>query len=278
MELSIDTTVTLANGVEMPVLGFGTFKIRGDEAYTSVREALDVGYRSIDTASLYGNEAEVGRALRDSGIARGEVFIATKCWNDEQGEQGVLTALERSLGRLGLDYVDLYLVHWPISRLYASTWRGMERAFESGKARAIGVCNFLGSHLDGLAQVAEIAPMVDQVEHHPYLQQPALRDRLRRDGIALEAWAPIARGRLLDDPVLLDIAARHSVTPAQVAIRWVLQNGGIAIPKSVTPSRIRENADVFSFALSDTEKAAIDVLDRGEDGRSGTHPDEFARS
>ena len=276
MTLTIGSTTTLANGVEMPLLGFGTYKVTGADVVPSVREALDAGYRHIDTASMYDNEVEVGRAIRESGIARDEIFLATKVWNDEQGEEGVIAALDRSLARLGMDYVDLYLVHWPIPRLYASTWRGMERVLEAGTARAIGVSNFLEEQLEALSRVAEVPPMVDQVEHHPYLQQPALQQVLRDRRIALEAWAPIARGRVLDDPAVARIAEHHGVTAAQVVLRWILQHGHVAIPKSVTPSRIRENADLYGFTLSSAEMAEIDALDRGEDGRFGKHPREFA--
>ena len=276
MTLSIDSTVTLANGVEMPLLGFGTYKVTGPDVVPSVREALDAGYRHIDTASLYDNEVEIGQAVRESRIARDELFIATKVWNDEQGEEGVRAALARSLARLGMDYVDLYLVHWPLPQLYGATWRGMEQVLEAGKARAIGVCNFLVEQLDALADVAEVLPMVDQIEHHPYLQQPQVQERLRERAIALEAWAPIARGRVLDDPVIGRIAAGYGVTSAQVTLRWLIQHGRIAIPRSVTPAHIRQNADLYGFALSEAEMAEIDGLDRGEDGRFGTHPREFA--
>ncbi len=276
MTLTMGSTVTLANGVEMPRLGFGTYKITGADVAPSVREALEAGYRHFDTASAYDNEAEIGRALSEAGVPRDEVFLTSKVWNDEQGEEHVLEALDRTLERLGTGYVDLYLVHWPIPRLYESTWRGMERTLDAGKARAIGVSNFLEEHLDVLSRYTTVPPMVDQVEHHPYLQQPALRTTLRDQGIALEAWSPIARGRVLDDPVITRIAADHGVTAAQVTLRWILQHGGIAIPKSVTPSRIRENADLFDFELSVAEMAEIDALDRGEDGRFGKHPREFA--
>ncbi len=276
MGLSITSTIRLTNGVEMPRLGFGTYKMYGSEAVAAVHEALEAGYRSIDTASVYENEVEVGQGIATSGVPREELFVATKPWNDEQGEDGVIEALERSLERLALDYVDLYLVHWPFPQLYESTWRGMERALESGKTRAIGVCNFLGEHLDALARVADVPPMVDQIEHHPYLQQPALRATLAERSIALEAWSPIARGRVLDDPALEAIAGAHDVTTAQVVLRWILQHGGVAIPKSVTPARIRENSDLFRFELSDAQMTAIDALDRGESGRFGKHPDHYA--
>lgn len=277
MKLDMHSTVRLANGVEMPLLGFGTYKMVDDaEVERAVLTALEVGYRSIDTASMYENERSIGRALRASGLVREELFVATKVWNDEQGEEGVRGAMERSLGRLGLDYVDLYLVHWPIPRLYESTWRGMQALLAEGRTRAIGVCNFLEPHLEALGAVADVPPMVDQVEHHPLLQQPGLRRYCRDRGIALQAWAPIMRGRAAEVPVLVEIAEANGATAVQVALRWALQHGTIVIPKSANPERIRENADLFGFELSDGEMAAIDALDRGEAGRSGKHPDEFA--
>ncbi|MBE0417671.1 MAG: aldo/keto reductase [Coriobacteriia bacterium] len=278
MTLDITSTVRLANGVKMPLLGFGTYKIVSDaDVETSVLTAFEVGYRSIDTASVYDNEEAIGRALRACGIPRNELFLTTKVWNDEQGEEGVARAIERSLTRLGVDRVDLYLVHWPIPRLYESTWRGVERVLQDGLARAIGVCNFLEPHLEQLAAVTGAVPMVDQVEHHPWLQQPELRAYCRDRGIALEAWAPVMRGRTDEVPVLAEIASAHGMSTARVALRWALQHGTVVIPKSATPERIRENADVFGFELSDAEMAAIDALDRGEAGRLGKHPDEFGR-
>ncbi len=278
MTLELTSTVTLSNGVEMPVLGFGTYKAaEGPEVEYAVRTALEVGYRHVDTASMYENEEGVGRALHRSGVAREEVFVATKVWNDEQGEEHTLAALEGSLRRLGLDHIDLYLVHWPLPHLMASTWRGMERALDSGKARAIGVCNFLQPALDQLAAVAEVGPMVDQIEHHPRLVQSGLRAALRERGIVLEAWAPVMRGAVCEIAELVEIGDRHGKTAAQVALRWVLQCGGVAIPKSVTAARIQENADIFDFELSPAEIATIDALDLGEEGRIGKHPDVFVR-
>jgi 2,5-diketo-D-gluconate reductase A len=274
MTLDIGSTVRLANGVEMPLLGFGTYKITDqEEAERSVCTALEAGYRSIDTASVYDNEGAIGRALRVCGIPRDEIFLTTKVWNDEQGEEGVARAIARSLKRLGVEQVDLYLVHWPIPRLYESTWRGMQRVLDEGLARAIGVCNFLEPHLEELAAVTGAVPMVDQVEHHPWLQQPALRAYCNAHGIAFEAWAPVMRGRTDDVPVLAEIASAQGVSTAQVALRWALQRDAVVIPKSVTPERIRTNADLFGFELSEAQMAAIDELDRGEAGRLGTHPD-----
>lgn len=278
MLFDISSTVRLANGVEMPVLGLGTYKANeGAEVEYAVRTALDVGYRSIDTASLYENEEGVGRALHRSGVPREDVFLATKVWNDEQGEAETLAALDRSLARFGVDYVDLYLVHWPMPDTMAATWRAMERALEAGKTRAIGVCNFLVPHLEKLAETAEVMPMVDQVEHHPRLVQAELRSYLRDRGIVLEAWAPIMRGRASEIPELVRIAEAHGATPSQIALRWIVQHGGVVIPKSVKASSIAENADIFGFELSDSEMDAIDALDAGDEGRIGKHPDEFVK-
>lgn len=275
----ITSSVPLANGVRMPMLGFGTYKITDDtEVEHSVLAAFEAGYRSIDTASMYDNEDAIGRALSACGIPREEIFLATKVWNDEQGEEGVRRALDRSLHRLDVDRVDLYLVHWPVAELYASTWRGMARVLDEGLTRAIGVCNFLEPHLQALREVTGAVPMVDQVEHHPWLQQPRLRAYCQEQGIALEAWGPVMRGHLEEEPVLAEVGAVHGVSPAQVALRWALQHGVIVIPKSTHADRIRENADLYGFELSDAEMTLIDSLDRGEAGRLGKHPDEFART
>lgn len=278
MRLDIASTVRLANGVRMPLLGFGTYKIVDDaEVERSVCAALEAGYRSIDTASMYENEEAIGRALRSFGLPREEVFITTKLWNDEQGEEGVRRAIDRSLARLGLDSVDLYLVHWPIPRLYASTWRGMERARTEGLTRAIGVSNFLVSHLEGLREATGASPLVDQVEHHPWLAQPELRAYCHAHGIVVEAWAPLMRGRLGEVPEITTIARSHGVTPEQVALRWALQREVVVIPKSTHPDRIRANAELYAFELSAVEMGTIDALDRGPAGRLGKHPDDFAR-
>lgn len=274
MALSISSKTKLANGVEVPLLGLGTYKTdEGPQVEGSVRTALELGYQSIDTASLYGNERGIGRVLAESGVARGDVFIATKVWNDEQGYAQTLAAIVRSLERLGTDYVDLYLVHWPIPRLMADTWRAMEEILARGEARAIGVCNFLEHHLHSLIEIAETPPMVDQFEHHPRLQQPGLVELCRAHGIQVEAWAPTMRGRVLDIPDLVAIGAKHGKTAIQVTLRWDVQRGIVAIPKSVHAHRIRENADIFDFELDPHDMAAIEALDRGQ--RIGPHPDTF---
>lgn len=272
--LDITSTVVLANGVRMPVLGLGTYKAVGHEAEAAVAEALRVGYRSIDTASFYGNEREIGAALAACGLPRESLFVTTKVWNDEQGFESTRRALAASLDRLGLTYVDLYLVHWPIRRLLEPTWRAMESLLADGLARAIGVSNFNERQLDVLLSIAETPPAVDQVELHPWLQQRSLREYAASAGIQVEAWAPAMRGRAAEEPVLCRLAAAHGVTPTQVALRWALQTGAVIIPKSVSPERIRQNADLFGFVLDDEAMAAIAAADRGH--RFGPDPEEFS--
>ncbi len=272
--MDLSQHVSIAEGVSMPPLGLGTYRATEAEAEAAVAYALGAGYRCVDTASMYGNEEGVGRALARAGIARREVFIATKVWNDEQGLEPTLEAIEGSLARLGLDHVDLYLVHWPIKRHLRATWHAMEELFRLGKARAIGVCNFLSHHLDELLAFAEVPPAVDQVEFHPWLQQPGLQRYLAESGIALQAWAPIIRGRVAEVPELLRIGGRHGKSPSQVTLRWILQLGHAAIPKSVHQERIHANADIFDFELSDADMAAMAALNRGQ--RIGPHPDGFA--
>lgn len=271
MLTDITSTIALANGVTMPRLGLGTYKsAEGGDVERSVAAALDYGYRSIDTASLYGNEAGIGRAIAASGVPRSELFLTSKVWNDEQGFDATLAAFERSLTRLGTDYLDLYLVHWPREQTH-ETWRALERLYAEGAARAIGVCNHLQHHLEALLAVAEVPPMIDQYEFHPWLQQPSLRAYCQAHGIVVEAWAPLMKGRVAEVPELVAIAAAHDKTPAQVAIRWLLQLDVVAIPKSIHPGRIAENADVFDLALTEAEMAEIASLDRGY--RFGPEPD-----
>ncbi|MHB1324579.1 MAG: aldo/keto reductase [Coriobacteriia bacterium] len=274
----ITSTIDLANGVRMPRLGLGTYRsARGGEVEAAVKAALDLGYRSIDTASLYGNEEGIGRAVAESGLPREEVFVTSKVGNSEQGYDSALQALARSLRRLRTGYLDLYLIHWPQPRTPESwqmtlgTWRAMEHAYAEGSVRAIGVCNFLESHLERLAQASETRPMVNQYEFHPWLQQPELGGYCDAHGIVAEAWAPVMKGRVDEVPELVLVAETHRKSPAQVAIRWILQHGMVTIPKSVHRERLAENADVFDFELSDEEMAMIDLLDRG--ARLGPHPD-----
>ncbi len=262
----------LNNGVQMPWLGLGTYKAaEGKETYDSVRTALDTGYRSIDTAALYGNEVSVGQAVRDSGIPREEVFITTKVWNDDQRQGRVKQAFEESLKRLGMDYVDLYLVHWPVPEAYVRTWAVMQEIYQSGKARAIGVSNHLIHHLQAILTPGALTPAVNQVEFHPLLQSRRLHAFCRQHGIQLEAWAPLMKGSALANPVILEIASRHGKSAAQVVIRWELQKEVVTIPKSVHKERILENGDVFDFALDTEEMHSIDDLD--QDNRIGVHPD-----
>lgn len=265
--------LTLNNGVEIPQLGFGVFQIPPGQTREATLTALEAGYRHIDTAAIYGNEQDVGRAVQASGLDRSEVFVTTKVWNGDQGYESTLGAMDASLDRLGMDYVDLYLVHWPKPQHTEGTWRAMEEIQAAGKARAIGVSNFLPHHLDQLAETATVMPSINQIEFHPHLQSPEVVSSCAERGILIEAWSPIKRGRIVDDPELGEIAAAHGVTVAQVVLRWMLQRGIVTIPKSVTPSRIAENIDLYGFELTDEEMTRIDAMDRGE--RIGPHPDEI---
>lgn len=268
--------LTLNNGVSIPQLGFGVFLVPPGETETSVTTALQAGYRHIDTARIYDNEGEVGSAIATSGVARDELFVATKVWNNDQGYDATLAAFDASLKRLGLDHVDLYLIHWPAPSAdrYVDTWKALEKIRSDGRARAIGVSNFQVAHLQRLLDETGTVPAVNQVELHPNLVQAELRAFHAEHGIATEAWSPLARGGLLEDPAVGKIAATYGRTPAQVILRWHLQIGNIVIPKSVTPSRIAENIDVFDFELSTDDVAAFEAMDKGE--RIGPDPDEFA--
>lgn len=267
----IGDTVSLANGVEMPRLGLGTYRsAQGGDVEGAVAYALEIGYRGIDTASMYGNEEGIGKAIAGSDVPRKAIFLATKVWNDEQGYDNTLAACDRSLRRLGTDYLDLYLIHWPRPET-ADTWRAMERLLAEGVVRAIGVCNHLQHHLETLYETAEVPPMVDQYEFHPWLQQPDLMDWCQERDIVVQAWAPLIRGRGGEVPELVQIGECHSKSPSQVALRWILQHGVVTIPKSIHRERIAENADLYDFSLSDDEMRAIDLVDRNK--RLGPHPD-----
>ncbi|WUD78717.1 aldo/keto reductase [Streptomyces sp. NBC_00510] len=260
----------------MPQLGFGVWQVPDDEAATAVATALEAGYRSIDTAALYRNERGTGRAIAASGIPREELFVTTKLWNTDQGHDNALRAFDASLDKLGLDHVDLYLIHWPTPArgLYGETWRALEKIHADGRARAIGVSNFPVAQLQHLLDEGGVVPALNQIELHPNLPQSELRAFHAAHGIATEAWSPLGQGRgLLDEPALAALAAKHGRTPAQVVLRWHLQLGNVVIPKSVTPSRIRENIDVFGFELDGEDLAAIEALDNG--GRLGPDPTSF---
>ncbi|MEV6825348.1 aldo/keto reductase [Amycolatopsis sp. NPDC051102] len=268
--------IELNNGVRMPQLGYGVFQIPDDETTAAVKTALEAGYRSIDTAAVYGNEKGVGQAIAESGIARDELFVTTKLWNSAQGYDSTLKAFDDSMARLGLEQLDLYLIHWPTPKRdkFLDTWKAFEKLYADGRVRAIGVSNFQPAHLERLMDASNVVPAVNQVELHPYLQQPELREFDTKHGIATEAWSPLAKGgSLLGDPVIADLAVKHSRTPAQIVLRWHLQLGNVVIPKSATRSRIEENFDLFGFTLTEEELDSLTPLDRGE--RTGPDPDTF---
>lgn len=271
---SIRDCATLNNGVEMPWFGLGVFKAKdGREVEQAVHWALEQGYRSIDTAAVYENEQGVGNAVLGSGVPREDVFITTKVWNSDQGYDTTLRAFDASLKRLNTTYIDLYLIHWPVKQKYKDTWRALERIHEDGRARAIGVSNFMVHHLKDLLDDAEVTPAVNQVEFHPWLVQPALLEFCQDNGIFLEAWSPIMRGKVNEVPEIAAIAERHGKTPAQIVLRWDLQHRVITIPKSVRQERIVANADIFDFELGEDDMTTIDALDRGQ--RLGPDPDNF---
>lgn len=272
----LQETVTLNNGVQMPWLGLGVFKAKeGDEVVQAVKSAIRTGYRSVDTASAYRNEEGVGQgvreALQENGLRREELFITSKVWNSEQGYETTLKSFDDSLMRLGLDYLDLFLVHWPVKGKYKETWRALEKVYAEGKVRAIGVSNFQVHHLKDLLSEAKVVPAVNQVEFHPYLTQKELLRYCREQAIQLEAWSPLGQGHLLEHETLKGIAAKYGKTVAQVILRWDLQLGVVTIPKSVREARIIENADVFDFELSTEDIQAIDGLNRNQ--RFGSDPD-----
>ncbi len=266
---------TLGNGLRIPQLGFGVWQVPPDEVVPAVSTALDAGYRSIDTAAAYDNEEGVGEALRRSGLERGEVFVTTKLSNSDQGYDAALRAFDASLERLGLDVLDLYLIHWPLPGRdqYVPTWKALERLYAEGRVRAIGVSNFQRSHLERVMEEGGITPMVNQIELHPLLTQETMRAFNAEHGIVTEAWSPLGHGKLLNHPAVVAIAEDHERTPAQVLLRWHLQLGNVVIPKSVTPERIRSNFQVFEFELSGEEVDRVSRLNT--DSRFGPDPDEF---
>ncbi len=270
----ISDAATLRNGVSMPWLGLGVLHIAdGETVENAVRWALETGYRHIDTAAIYGNEVGVGRAIKQSGVPRAEIFVTSKVWNRDQGYDQALAAFEVSLDRLEMDYVDLYLVHWPVEDKFKETWRALETIYDSGRARAIGVSNFLVHHLASLLEDARIVPMVDQVEFHPYLQQPDLQAFCRERQIQLEAWRPIMMGKVNAVPELVRLGQKYGKTPVQITLRWMIQRGVVVIPKSEQQARIQSNADIFDFELEAQDLTLIDGLDRHE--RLGSDPDNF---
>ncbi len=263
---------TLSNGVKIPALGFGTWQVKGEDCYNAVTEALKVGYRHIDTAWIYRNEKEVGRAIEDSGINRDDLFVTTKCWNDHRGYDKTMKAFEESCSNLKLDYLDLYLLHWP-KDLDKESWRALEELYDLGKIRAIGVSNYHKHHLEDLYTTARIKPMVDQVEFHPKLTQEALREFLKNENIMMESYSPLMRGGIVDIPLLQELSKKYDKSISQIVLRWNIQKGIVVLPKSVTPSRIKENFEIFNFNLDNEDIDAIDALN--ENFRTGADPDNF---
>ena len=270
--------ITLNNGQSIPQLGFGVFQIEPKDTAEAVSTALKVGYRHIDTAEMYGNEREVGEAVAKSGLDRADIFVTSKLSNDAHLPEDARLAFELSLQELGFDYVDLFLIHWPLPTRYdgdfVSTWKALEEFYRDGRARSIGVSNFQPHHLRRLHENTEIPPAVNQIEVHPFLTQDEVRGFCAEHGIAVEAWSPIGQGLELDDPTIVSIAQRAGKTPAQVILRWHIQRGDIIFPKSVTPSRVKENFDIFDFELADGDVAEISALNK--DQRTGPDPDKFA--
>ena len=265
---------TLHNGVDMPYLGLGVYLSEtGGEVEQAIHWALETGYRHIDTASVYGNEDGVGKAIAETDVPREDIFIVSKVWNTDQGYESTLRAFDASMDRLGLDYLDLYLIHWPVMGKYKDTWKALEKLYADKRIRAIGVSNFLRHHLEDLLTSAQIVPMVNQMEFHPYLVQQDLLDYCSSKSIQYEAWSPLMQGRIVDVDAIKGIAGKYGKTPAQVVLRWDLQKGVVTIPKSVKKHRIEENAGLFDFKLTADEVQFLDSLERGK--RFGPDPDNF---
>jgi diketogulonate reductase-like aldo/keto reductase len=274
MPTSLTDTTTLHNGVKMPWFGLGVFKVKeGVEVVESVKVAIKNGYRSIDTAAIYQNEEGVGQGIKESEIPRKELFITSKVWNADQGYESALQAYETSLNKLGLEYLDLYLIHWPGKNKFKETWKALEKLYKDGRVRAIGVSNFKIHHLEELLKDAEIKPMVNQVEYHPHLTQKDLLAFCEKEGIQLEAWSPLKQGELLSDSTINEIAEKYGKTAAQVILRWDLQTKVVTIPKSIKEQRIIENANIFDFELSSEDIKKLDRLNKNE--RVGSDPDEM---
>jgi diketogulonate reductase-like aldo/keto reductase len=267
-------SITLNNGVQIPQVGLGVFQVPDDGTQDNVRSALELGYRHVDTAAAYYNEAGVGTALAESALERGDYFVTTKLRNGDQGHDSALAAFEDSRRALGLDVVDLYLIHWPspAQDRYVETWKAFEQLLADGRVRAVGVSNFLVEHLDRLVEETDVVPAVNQIEVHPTFQQREVQERCRELGIVVEAYSPLGQGGDLEDPAIVEVAEQLGVTPAQVVLRWHVQQGRVVIPKSMSPERQATNIDLFSFELSDEQMARIDGLDKGEAGRIGADP------
>ncbi|MDT5312319.1 MAG: 2,5-diketo-D-gluconate reductase [Mycobacterium sp.] len=272
-------TIELSSGASIPQLGFGVYQIEPDETAAAVKTALDIGYRHIDTAEMYQNEEGVGQGIRDSGIDRADVFVTSKLNNGFHEPDAARTAFDETLSKLGFDYVDLFLIHWPLPTLYngdyPATWQVLEEFRRDGRAKSIGVSNFQVAHLERLASTTDTVPAVNQIEVHPYFVNDAVRAYGAEHGIVTEAWSPIAQGAVLDDPVVTEIAEREGKSPAQVVLRWHVQRGDVIFPKSVTPKRIEENFNIFDFELSGHDVDALTALNKGESGRTGPNPDTF---
>ncbi len=274
MTTDIKTTVKLNNGVEIPWFGLGVWQVEeGEDATTSVNAAIEAGYVLIDTAAAYKNEESVGKAIRESGIPRDQLFVTSKLWNADQGYESTLAAFDATMDKLGLDVLDLYLIHWPVKGKYKDSWRAMEKLYNDGRIRAIGVSNFQPHHLDDLLADAEVVPAVNQVEFHPLLTQNELLDYCTQKGIQVEAWSPLARGKLFDNDVVKTIADKYGKSPAQVLLRWVLDKGVVVLTRSVKPERIADNANIFDFQLTTDEIDQLSALNKNE--RTGPDPDNF---
>ncbi|MBD8036474.1 aldo/keto reductase [Solibacillus sp. A46] len=274
MNMNLQTTKELTNGVKMPMLGLGVYKMTDrDETLQAITTALDLGYRAVDTAALYYNEEEVGEAIKHSSVPREDIFVTTKVWNSDQGYDNTLRAFEISLKKLDMDYIDLYLTHWPVKEKYVETYRAIERLYEEKLIRVPGVSNHHEHHLKDILASCNIAPMVNQIEVHPYLSQESLRNYCAQEQIAVTAWSPLGRGNVLNDDTIVRIAHEYNVTPAQIILRWHLQNDVIIIPKSVTPSRIKENSELYHFELTKETMQQLNAVNRNE--RFGQNPDNF---
>lgn len=270
-----NSVITLNNGQALPQLGLGVYKVGQDIGVELVKAAIEVGYRRFDTAALYDNEFEIGAGIRQSGLARDEVFVTTKIWNDRHGFENATEAIDESLARLNIGYIDMLLIHWPcpMKNLFEETWHAFEKALKTGKVKGIGVSNFSANHLDQLLSGSSVVPAINQIELHPGLQQAELREYNQTHGIATEAWSPLDRGRFGDNPVLTEIAGKHGKTVTQVIIRWQLDLGNLVIPKTSNPERLKENINVFDFALDQEDLSSIATLNAGE--RHGPDPEEF---